>query len=487
MNFREKVREMVRNWLQIQPAPVTGVNIRETMTFPVNAVKNRIWYRGDAAELEQLYKQLPGSVNGARFWAAAPESVKLRKIHSGLPALMVDTLADLCKSDLNPPEFPRPEDAARWEELAGEIDLAALCGLAVRETLAMGDGAFKLSVDPAVSPYPLVEFLSGDRVEYMTKRGRITEVLFYTDYREGGRSYRLCERYGMGFVRYELYDGEKQVPLNRVAALAGLRDARFSGDYLMAVPLRFYDSPRYPGRGRSIFDTKDDDFDAFDEIVSQWLDAIRAGRVKKYIPENMLPRAADGSLRPFDDFGSEYLAVNLLPKEAVQDKLETVQPDIRYEAFLSSYSAFLDLCLQGIVSPATLGIDLGKMSSAEAQREKKDVTGSTRGAITAVLEKALPQLIKAVLMTADNMRGEAPGRYDVTVSFGEYGAPSFDSRIETISRASAAGIMSVEAQVEELWGSSKNEGWKRAEIQRIREEKGLVEASLPAAADEVLL
>ena len=40
------------------------------------------------------------------------------------------------------------------------------------------------------------------------------------------------------------------------------------------------------------------------------------------------------------------------------------------------------MCLQGIMSPATLGIDVGKMSSADAQREKKDITGMTRNAVS---------------------------------------------------------------------------------------------------------
>ena len=147
--------------------------------------------------------------------------------------------------------------------------------------------------------------------------------------------------------------------------------------------------------------------------------------------------------------------------------------------FFSSYTNALLMCLQGLVSPATLGIDVGKMSSAEAQREKKDVTGNTRNTITAALEKALPELIKAVLKTYDIMQNGKPGEYEISVSFGEYGAPDFDSRIETIGKASSYGIMSVETQVEELWGSSKDDEWKAAEVERIKSEKGVESLSEP--------
>ena len=142
------------------------------------------------------------------------------------------------------------------------------------------------------------------------------------------------------------------------------------------------------------------------------------------------------------------------------------------------------MCLQGLVSPATLGIDVGKMQSADAQREKKDVTGNTRNTITAALEKALPELVSAVLKTYDNMQEKPPRTYQVAVTFGEYGAPDFDSRVETVGKASAYGIMSVETQVEELWGSSKEDDWKAAEVKRIMQEKGLADGSTSAVGDE---
>ena len=81
----EKVKQMIRNWLQIQPAPQQTVSIQERMTWETNVIKNQIWYRGDADELQDLYDQLQGG--GGRFWATAPRHGEMiRKIHSVLPA-----------------------------------------------------------------------------------------------------------------------------------------------------------------------------------------------------------------------------------------------------------------------------------------------------------------------------------------------------------------------------------------------------------------
>ena len=464
---------MIRSWLEIQPAPGRGLTIREPVNHETNVLRNKIWYRGDASELDQLFKLLgDDSVARARFWAAAPDKV--------------DTLAGVVKADLADLDFGSDRDvAARWQALADDNDLPRLVSQAVAETLVTGDGAFKISLDPDISDGPILEFWGADRVEYVRRHGRVREVHFLSPIGDKGRLLR--EIYSPGGVRYELLDGDKAIPLGAEPDAADLKPVTFAGDFILAVPLQFWPSSRWRGRGQSIFDKKTDAFDTHDEIISQWMDAVRSGRVQRYIPENLLPRdPSTGAIMRPDRFGAEYITIEgQTAKETVSDKIDTVQPEIRYEAFLASYTATLDMCLQGVMSPATLGIDVGKMSSAEAQREKKDVTGFTRNAITDALEKALPQLAQIALAAQDILQGRSPVTYEATVSFGEYGAPDFDSRVQTISNAAAASIMSVEAQVEELWGSSKDDEWKAGEVSRIRRERGVEELPEPAVGLEV--
>lgn len=488
MSIGEKVKTMVQNWLQINPANDRTVVIEEPFTAQGNAVKNMIWYRGDAEELGQLYRQLSGAgdVTETMFWAESPVGERIRKIHTGIPAMMVDTLAYIVKADLGDPDFENDVSAkAKWGEVLKNVDFREAVGQAVAGALAAGDGAFKITVDTEVSTTPLVEFFTGDRVDYVRRSGTIQGVDFYTDYRVGKEKYRLCEQYRKGSVRYVLYQGDKAVPIDRVPELKGLRDVAFAGDYMMAVPFMIYRSSRFPGRGRSIYDNKTGAFDALDEVISQWMDAIRAGRVKKYIPISMLPRdEKTGKPLPVDRFGDTFVQVEQsMGEEGKAAQIQTVQPDIHYDAFLATYSATLDLCLQGILSPASLGIDLGRMSSADAQREKKDITGHTRNAITDALEKTLSNLVNAILKTYDNMRGDAPGEYSPVIAFGEYGAPSFDARVDTVAKAAASGLMSTETQVRELWGSSKDDDWIQQETERIQAEQGAQQEKEPEVGE----
>lgn len=496
MKITERVKNKLQSWLEIQPAVPQTVNLIESTDFITDVFCSQIWYRGDTAELSQFFQQLclsSGAIN-SMFWASAPKSRKIRRIHSGLPAIIADTIAYIVYSDMDDIDFGEQcKGKELWSELTdlrkNGIDFIQLVGQAVIDTLVDGDGAFKISVDPDISAFPLVEFVGADRIDYEYTRGKITAVIFNTPYIVHGQRYILQERYMNGKIESTLLDPNgNSVPLETCEKLKDIEPViKFPGNYSMAIPLKFYNSKKFNGRGKSIFaGGKSDCFDALDEVISQWWDAIRRGRVQRYIPNALIPKdAKTGKNLSFDEFGNDYIATEMPLQEGIAPKIDVVQPKIEYEAFVSSYTHCLLMCLQGLVSPATLGIDVGKMSSADAQREKKDVTGNTRNTITTALEKALPQLISAMLKTYDNMQEKLPEEYDPIVTFGEYGAPDFDSRVETVGKASAYGVMSIETQVHELWGSSKDEEWKASEVKRIMQEKGLTEGNPQSVGDEL--
>lgn len=478
MGLSTWAKKRLQTWLEIVPPPAEqAIVIQREHTREMEVIRSQLWYNGDANELSQFFHQT--ETNTGSFWGTAPQNSKIRKIHSGLPAVIANTLAYIVKSDMDDVKAP-PE----WDELSEAVKFNDLVGQSIVDTLVSGDGVFKISVDSDLSPYPLVEFVSGDRVEIEQRRGIIEAITIKTPYVTKSSRYTLYERYTKGRVESELVNSSgSTVPMRAVLELEGIQPVvTFGGDYMLAIPMMFYADKKFRGRGRSIFaGGKSQCFDALDEIISQWVDAIRSGRVVKYIPETLIPRdPKNGSLMNVSSFGAEVIKLKGGLDEGA-DKVEVCQPDIKYDAYVSSYTQAMLMCLQGIISPATLGIDVGKMSSGEAQREKKDVTGDTRNTITAVLERVLPQLINAILMTADNMRGVEPKeREDVSVTFGEYGAPDFDSRVETVGKAATYGIMSTQTQVDELWGGSQDDEWKAAEVARIKAEKGILTADEPS-------
>ena len=473
--------------LNIQPATDKSITIKEPLTYQGNVLKNRLWYRGDPSELDQFFKQSAyDAVSKSRFWAAVPsEDLSIRKIHSGLPAMIVDRLSDIVIADLDVIDLGTDELNSAWEEISKDNNFNELLGEAITESLITGDGAFKISMDTDISPYPIIEFFSGERVDYHYRRGRLYEILFYTEYPVGTKTYRLEETYGKGYITYKLYDDAgKEVPLTFVDDTANLKNITFNGNLIMGVPLKFFKSTKFKDRGKSVFDSKSDSFDALDEVISQWIDAIRDGRVGKYITEDLIPKnPMTGELLKPNPFDNKFLKVGTSLAEDAKNEISMIQAEINYDAFVNSYNSALDMCLQGIISPSTLGIDLKKTDNAEAQREKEKTTLYTRGKIVDTLQEVIPELVVLVFKCYDLTTKENAGEYEATVTFGEYASPSFDNVVEIVGKAKSYGVMSIEQCVEELQGDTWTDEEKAEEVQKIKEQNGMLEAEEPTTID----
>lgn len=489
----DKMKEKMKGWLEIQPAQLTNYSIAEKYNLETNAIKNKIWMRADPYELQQFYKQTWNEDDS--FWGASPV-IGIRKIHSGLPALIVDTLTGITLRDFNGIKLNNSSEQIEFDGIMKENDFEELLKEAVQTCLALGDGAFKGSFDSNISDKIILEFYPADRIELVKKRGRLIEIVFKTIYEHDKKKYILKEHYGYGYIKYVLSDlaSGDPVSLDSIPQTAELFDVKFAGyqedekghvrqkgTLMMACFMKIYDSAKWKGRGSSIFDKKISSFDAFDEIISQWADAVRNGRAVSYIPETLIPHNPEtGRAMKMNSFDLRFIKTEGNGKEGVADKIETVQPEIKSQNYLDSYITFLDLCLQGLISPSTLGIDTKKLDNAEAQREKEKTTLATRGNIVDTLQRIIPLVVNMSLQATDVLNNKTPREIvDVTVNFGEYASPSFEATVETVGKARTNGIMSTEAAVEEMYGDSKDDDWKAEEVRRIKEEQGITELDEP--------
>ena len=102
----DKMRDGIRHFLKIQDAPKQTFSIRELLDHDGNCVKNIIWYRGESYELTQFYQNIPGGADGVKFWAAkSTVGREIRKIHTGLPGIIVDRLTDIVINDFSQISF----------------------------------------------------------------------------------------------------------------------------------------------------------------------------------------------------------------------------------------------------------------------------------------------------------------------------------------------------------------------------------------------
>ena len=467
LNILESLKFWFFRMMKTEKAFPKQIYIRENLTFEDNAAKNKIWYSGEPDELSQLYAQL----GGTGFWCMSRHS-KIQKIHTGIPGEMIDVLTQIVISDmLNIEIESNPAEQDILANILKKCQFSDTLETAVSQMLVIGDGAFRIRNFPEKSDSPAVDFVPGDRVQFDGD-----EIIFLTKYQKQSRIYLLREHYGYGHIRYVLTDadGNPQM-LDTLEETAHLQDLLFDENLRLAVPMKFRSSPQYPGRGQSLFHRKHGCFDAVDEAWSQYMNALRKSQPKTYIPSSMAEYNPETGqpLRP-NPFDDNYIIVGQNMAENADNQITSIQPHIEYEGYLSAYMTALDLCLQGVLSPSTLGIDVKKLDNADAQREKEKATLYTRNRIISILQKTLPVLFRAMLIVWHiGHDSDFDPDLQISIPFGEYASPSFESQVETLGKAKNARIMSNEAIVDELYGDTKEDAWKQNEIKRLNALDGL--------------
>jgi len=470
-------KNMLQKWLGIKPADDTAINLQKGTTFQQNVMRNRLWYIGDPNLLSQFFKGITENTNVSRFWAVVPDNEnEIRQIHSDIPQKAIDKLADIVLGDLeeiqvsdNEATLANSADGEariRWDDIADANNFDTTSTESLVDILSLGDGAFKFIADSAFSDKPIIEWIPGDRVDYFYKYKQLQEIHFFTAYKKGKDAYTLTEKYGKGYIRYELKNETNGaiVPLGTIAELAGLADVTFLVPEIFSVAVKFKNSKDYTGRGAGLFDGKSDLFDALDESLSQWIDALRAGRTTQYIPQGLLtPGMTPNPIK------RRWVTVEDRLNETAKNVIQTESADIKAQDYLTTHISYLDNCLQGIISPSTLGIDVKKLDNAEAQREKEKTTLYMRNKIIECMKKYMPELINKVLKLQDIMDKHPIGEYFCALKFGEYANPSFEALVETLTKAAPGKqIMTWEDIVAEMYGNDLTPEEQAAKVLKLQ-------------------
>ena len=101
----EVVKDKMQSWLEIKPMSPRAIVIQRDEDLQVYFAKNRIWYIGDENELSELYKQLGN--HSQTFWGGVPTiGLEIKKNHSGLPKLIVNTITNIVIDNYNGIQLP---------------------------------------------------------------------------------------------------------------------------------------------------------------------------------------------------------------------------------------------------------------------------------------------------------------------------------------------------------------------------------------------
>lgn len=466
-----------------------------------------VWYDGDGDELLNFYTREnyigfnyePFYMRNKKnyFWAISSTEAQIKRTHSGQPRNIVDTLVNIMP-------FPLISAGENTKNLQAVVKESGLEQVYKDEqlplTLVEGWGCWKINWDKDVSDYPSVEYVSAENVDFIYKNGKIIGIVFKNYYTSDKKRYLLLETRSIEWkpnssaaegsegervlvITNELYElptnmaaGDddtllKKVDLKTVSALESVEERIEIGpfDKLFAVPcILLGNTSRQWGYGRSIFTGKIDLFDDLDQALSQSSNAVRLSTPIEYIDEEYLERDKNGLPKKPKAYDRKYIMMKGQKNGdglATGQPVQITQPSVEFNRYSDHAVQILLQILNGILSPATLGIDIAKKDNAAAQREKEKVTIFTRNALINGEERILRSLMEQMLMAKEFMDTGAVSvhAYDISVKFNEFADDSFENKLEALGKAYDMEEISTDMYLNKLYGDTLSDEERAAE------------------------
>ena len=502
MTIMEKIKQRILRFLGLEHLSddptsdrYTFINNEETV-IKQHVKECKIWYVGDSDELQNFYTTRDMSGNTKEpiynrnkynyYWGIAvnKDENPIKKVHSGVPRAIVDTLCNI----IGMPHITLIDDTEKKiDNLIKENDFVRKLTQEARPlTCVEGWGAWKINFDKNISKYPIFQYYEAEDVDYVVKYGKVIGIIYRDYYKVKNKNYVLLEtrriKDNNSYIEYELFryhkDEATKVPLSTIEQLAGLPEDGYcikGLNKVLGVPCKYFYDVFNKDYGRSIFTGKLDIFDDIDQCLSQASQTDKVSTPVEYYPVDLIGRDGNGNIKRPNVYNRQYVDMPSYPDGDGQsnEKIQTTQPNLNYSQYIERYHSLIDVALTGILAPASMGFDVSKKDNAEAQREKEKVTIFTRDNIIDAETLQLKELFSLGLMVQEYMDTEQISikDYDISVKYSEFANPSFESLSQILLPMFNSGAISTERYVEKLYGDSLSEEEKKDEIAKLEANK----------------
>ena len=498
----------------------------------INTVKKQrleeynIWYIGDSDRLKNFFTRanaitynmdpLYNENKKSYFWAVSSTEHDIKRSHSGHPRNIVDTLVYIMTIPNLSHEDKTVNDNLQKILKANKFK-QQLTQKSRPLTLVEGWGAWKINWDRDISDYPILLYYRADRVDFVFLQDHILRAIIYRDYYQDdeANNYVLYETRRLGPYKdpstgettTSLYIEKELFRINRteymepckLETLPQLKDVQpriviSNFKHFLGYPNIFYHDSSEEFPGRSIYTGKTDIFDDLDQCFSQSANAVRRSTVHEYFntlyletdPDTGMPIQPDAFDRKYIKYAgitdADGSVANTTP-------VQVVQPAINFMQYAEEEKNLLLNAISGIMSPATMGIDIAKKDNATAEREKEKVTIFTRNNLLDEEEDIMYHIANDLLIAYEFMHLPAGAsltctEYDISVQYGEFANDSYESRLETVTTGWQAGIMSDEMAIELLYGENLAPEKRDRELAFMQQQREMM-SQMPGNAPEM--
>lgn len=467
-----------------------------------------VWYQGDSDELLNFYT-VQTNINynyepwydrnkRGYFWSIAATENDIKRTHSGQPRNIVDTLVSL---------IGKPEIYAGMKE--NEIQTSNEKLVAVLEendfwntytfeqmpmTMVEGWGCYKIDWNMDTSDYPIVKYYRAKDVEFVYQDKRLVAIIFKDYYTDGKfRNYLITEtraiKKGNLYVSKDVFkiNAEDIQPMSPgdVSEIDELADLDLEPIIIenfkrfLAVPCIFYkDVVNNDGYGRSMFTGKVDLFDDLDQCLSQGSNTVRRSTPVEYFNTDFLERDPITKLpkmpHVYDRKYTSFIGGRTV--DGVQNTtvpVQVTQPQLQFNEYNTEAQNILLHIISGIMSPATLGIDVAKKDNADAQREKEKITIFTRNVIINAETRILKNLFNQILIAVQLMNEgkETCLDYSISIKFSEFADDSFENKLQKLGEAYVKGTISTDMYLDKLYGDTLSTSERTREYKYLKDKE----------------
>lgn len=485
MTLAEWIKKKIVKFLGLDKLPENPNNDRLLFINDTDNIKaeqiiaNKIWYLGNGDDILSFYtgEQVSGFNNNPiynrnkrnYFWSKSSQECNIKRVHSGIPHAIIQTITnivDMPKITLEKQEI--------WDKIAEENDFTNKLTQQARPlTLAEGWGAWKINFNKDLCKHPIWEYYEGLDVEYIYKCGLLVGMMFKSYYKKDNNNYVLIEqRYkanGNSYIEYNLFKLSKnneilEANMDDIPELADIPREKqvIEGlDMILAVPNRYFYDPLNPKYGKSIYAGKLDLFDMLDEIWSQASQTARVSTPITWVNPDVMQRGPNGAIGYENLYNRQIMMKEGIPdgEGHINEDIVTEQPDLNFDKYGMLSKDVLDYILTGVLSPATLGIDVAKKDNAMAQREKEKVSINLRNNIMNQEECTIKQIVTLSLMMQEYMDTGmiTLEDYDINIKYCEFANPSTETMLPILGNAWSQGQMSTERFVKMMWPDDTDE------------------------------
>ena len=524
MTLLEKIRSKVLGMVGLakddksEEDRLTFINDSERIT-KARLREYNIWYYGDGDELLNFYTHQniteynvePWYSRNKRnyFWSISSTENDIKRSHSGQPRNIVDTLVAIVK-------YPKIEATGTvLDQILKDCNFKNIYkGQQLPLTLVEGWGCYKINWDLDISEYPYPVYYRAENVDFVIKAGRIIGVIFKDYYTDGdNRKYLLLETRSCKtldnkrclVIERELFKADRSgdfiTPIydfSEVPELAGMdKKVVFENmKHLLAVPSILFDNTSNAGGyGRSIFTGKIDLFDDLDQCLSQAANTVRRSTAVEYYNTDFLERDSEtGMPKQPKSYDRKYVMYagqrGADGGSTSSEPVQVTQPNLDFAQYSDQAIQILIQIINGVMSPATLGIDIAKKDNAEAQREKEKVTIFTRNWIIDSETDIVKSVCEQLLCAYEYMKTGKITKFDynITVKYSEFADDSYENKLEKLGEAFDSELLSEKMFMDRLYGDSLSAEEYERELNWLKENhtKPKTEGMKGAFAGEML-